>query len=198
MEPGRTTDQQIFSDPEAPSNLYAIHAHISLLPELYEHFQTNKKAADESAGNNGRTTKIIHVHLDEMVINSVVESFSSKPNFAIMPISWWEGFAIDDSNLIYEVFVKTKKREQLSAFLYSQVLGPFWADGSILHSGSGLAIQFVSPVKLRMGISHAFKKTLSKHIVDFEKPGIDFKKETTGDMLTTMDSDGASSALTTS
>ena len=60
----------------------------------------NKKAAHESAGNNGRTSKIIHVQVDEMVINSVVESFSSKPNFAIMPISWWEGFAIDGSNLM--------------------------------------------------------------------------------------------------
>ena len=125
---------------------------------------TNKKVADESPGNNGRTTKIIHVPIDEMVINFVVESFSNKPNFAIMPISWWEGFAIDDSNLIHEVFVKIEKREQVSAYLYSQFLGPFWADGSILHNDSGLAIQFVSPVKLRMGISRAFKKTLLEHI----------------------------------
>ena len=133
-----------------------------------------------------------------MVFNFVVEIFSSKPNFAIMPILWWEGFAIDDSNLIYEVFVKTKKRERLSKFLESQVLGPLWADGSILHNDSGLAIQFVSPVKLRMDISHAFKEMLLKHIADFEKLGIDFKEEITGDMLTTMDSDGASSALTAS
>ena len=72
MEFGRTTDQHIFSDPQAPSDLYAIHAHTRWLPKLYEHLQTNKKAADESAGNNGRTTKIIHFRMDERVINSVV------------------------------------------------------------------------------------------------------------------------------
>ena len=64
---------------------------------------------------------------------------------------------MDDSNLIYEVFVKTQKREQLSAYLSSQVLGPVWADGSILHNDSGLAFQFFSPVEMRMGISHGFK-----------------------------------------
>ena len=84
-----------------------------------------------------------------------------------MPISWWEGFAIDDSNLIHEVFVPTEKTEQLCAYLYSQVLGPFWVDGSVLHKDRGIAIQFVSPVKLRMGISHAFKKMLLGHISDF-------------------------------
>ena len=103
---------------------------------------------------------------------------------------------MDDSHLIYEVFIRTEKREQLSAYLYSQVLGPFWDDGSILHNGTGLAIPFVSPVNLRMGISHAFKKTLLEHISDFEKLGIDFKEETTSSMLTTMNSDGTSSALT--
>ena len=41
MEPGRTTYQHIFSDPETPSDLYAIHAHISWLLELYERLQTN-------------------------------------------------------------------------------------------------------------------------------------------------------------
>ena len=96
------------------------------------------------------------------------------------------------------MFVNTEKREQLSAFLYSQVLGPFWADGSIVHSDSGLPIKFVSLVKLRMGISHASKETLLEHIADFEKLGIDLKEETTENMLTTMDSDGASSALSAS
>ena len=86
-----------------------------------------------------------------------------------MPISLWEGFAIDDSNLIYAVFVKTEKREQLSAYLSSQVLGPFWADRSILHNDGGLAIQLVIPVKLRTGISHAFKKMLLEHVSDYAK-----------------------------
>ena len=196
MDPGRGTNQQIFSHPYAPSDLYAMHAHTSWLPELCEQLQTNEKAVKESAGNNRRTTKTIHVHLDEMVIHSVVQSFSNKPNYAIMPISWWEGFAIDDSNVMYEAFVKTEQREQLSAYLYSQVLGPFWAYGFVLHNDNGLAIQFVSRVKMRMGISHAFKKALIEHIADFEKVGINFKEETTRGMLTTMVSDGASSALT--
>ena len=125
MKFGRTTDQQIFSDHRVPSDFHGIHAHTSWLPQVYQHLQTNKEVADESAGNNGHTTKIIHVHMDEMVIKSVVESFSNKPNFAIMPIPWREGFAIDDSNLIYEVFVETEKREELAPYLYGQVLGPF-------------------------------------------------------------------------
>ena len=37
MEPGRTTDQQIFSNPQAPSDLYAFHEHTSWPPEVYEH-----------------------------------------------------------------------------------------------------------------------------------------------------------------
>ena len=156
----------------------------------------NKKAADESASNNGRATKIIHVQIDKMIINFVASSCSDKPNCAIVRISLWEALAIDDSNLIYEVFVKTEKREQVSAYLYGQVLGPLWADGTILHKHSGIAIQFVSPVKLRMCISHAFNKMLLEHVSHFDKLGMDFKEETEGDMLTTMDSNGASSTLT--
>ena len=194
MKPGGTTDEHILSDPQALSYWYAIHAHTSWLFELDEHLQTNKKAAHEGAGNNGR--KIIHIHMDGMVINSVVESFSDKPNFAIMPIFWWHGFAVDDSNLIDEVFVKTEKRELLPAYVCSQVLGPLWADRSVVHNDSGLGIQFNSPIHLIMGISHPFNKTLLENISDFEKQGINLKEEPTGDMLITMDSDGAFSALT--
>ena len=75
------------------------------------------------------------------------KAFPLNRTLRLCPFRGWEGFAIDDSNLFYEVFVKTENREPLSADLYSQVLGRFWADGSILHDDSGLAMQFVGAVK---------------------------------------------------
>ena len=88
------------------------------------------------------------------------------------------------------------KRESSSLHICTvKVLDPFWADRTVLHKDRVVAIKFVSPVKLKMGLSHAFKKPLLQHVSHFEKLGMDFKQETTGDMLTPMDSDGAFSAL---
>ena len=188
LEKGRSPKELVFEEPEMPKNLYAIQSHVAWSTDLYMLLDSTKDKLDEVPGSDPKATKYIFSELSEEVINTVVTTFGGKPRFALMPIEWYEGTAIEKKTTVFEMFTQKEHRSQYAPHMFGFVLSALWQNGDVLRNDSA-AIQQISYNKLRIGLTPDTKKLLISKIDQMAPMGYILKDEETMDYVTAFDGD---------
>ena len=92
-------------------------------------------------GPDVQHTRILFKELDLTRTKSLVTQLGRRPRFAIMPVPWYKGSAMQGKLYQRSAFVRREKKTDHAPFLFSYVLAAFWDMGEILGVSSKFALQ---------------------------------------------------------
>lgn len=176
--------------PTIPPDTYALQCHVEWKQELYTHLGGDKHSLKEEPGTDPKHTKFIFITCDAAKVEELVQKFGTYPRFAIMPIPWYEGYGVDDSHTVWEMWILPSHRSDHAPFFFAAILSAIWTQLGIkvFDQDSGVAIQPVSYNKVRIGLSMEARKMLIRELTALEsKIGLQVKDPSDGTYVTGMD-----------
>ena len=193
MDPGHDPVSYLFESEEAPAMMMAIQYHKTWESALLGELQLQRPEAVIVPGVDPAHTKLLFKELTLEECKSVVERLGRQPRFAIMPIPWYRGDAVDDKPVRLEAWIRREHSMKHGPFLFAYVLAILWDMGEIPGVSKSVSVQVLHYNKVRIGIAADIYPTFKeKYAVLNESVGLNCKSEDTGEFLSNNEGEGES------
>ena len=147
MTPGHDPTMDWFTPLQVPQKMLAIMFHKQWEQELMTFLDTEPRNEVVVPGPDVQHTRILFKELDLAQAKSLVTQLGRKPRFAIMPVPWYKGSAMQGKPYQLSAFVRREKKVDHAPFLFSYVLAAFWDMGEVLGVSSEIALQATALIR---------------------------------------------------
>ena len=182
-QPGESADGVSFREPDIKYQVLVLQYAVSWEDQLLASISKSREEVDIVPGSDAQASKFMFVELDYGQASRLVEEFGRYPRFAILPLPWYTGSAVQKSAHRLEVSMSAAFREKHLKFFFSYVLAAFWELGE-LFSGKDVAVHIVHSKRIRVGLSKkAYEHACAKKEEWYTEMGLELLDEQTGQKL---------------
>ena len=197
MTPGHDPTFDWFTLVEVPQKMLGIMFHKHWKQDLMTFMGTEPRNEVVVPGPDVQHTRIVFKELDLTRAKSLVTQSARRPRFAVMPVPWYKGSAMQGKPYQLSAFVRTEKKMDHAPFLFSYVLAAFWDMGEVLGVSSEIALQSTAYNQVRGGLIKDAMAYFRPHTMRLnESVGLVVVDEGSGEWLTDSDVDASSTAST--
>ena len=179
-QPGESADGVLFREPDIKYQVLVLQYAVSWEDQLLASISKSREEVDIVPGSDAQASKFVFVELDYGQASRLVEEFGRYPRFAILPLPWHTGAAVQKSARRREVSMFAAFRDKHLKFFFSYVLAAFWELGE-LFSGKDVAVHIVHSKRIRVGLSKkAYEHACAKKDEWYTEMGLELLDEQTG------------------
>lgn len=151
MNPGHDPTVKIFDpDQECVRSQMALQYHLQWEEELFSYLKMSKRDLAVMPGKDPAHTRVAYLPMDKDQAVRVVEDLGRKPRFALMPIPWARGDAIDTKPHQLNAFVDRTVKNLHAPYLFSYLLAAIW-DPDVFGESGQVALQAVAHNMVKVG-----------------------------------------------
>ena len=165
MTPGHDPAIDWFTPVDVPQKMLAIMFHKYWEQELMSFLGTEPQDEVVVPGPDVQHTRILFKELDLSRAKSLVTQLGRRPRFAIMPVPWYKGSAMQGKPYQLSAFVRREKKTDHSPFLFSYELAAFSDMGEVLGVSSEITLQSTAYNQVRVGLTKDAMEYFRPHMM---------------------------------
>ena len=181
--PGESADGVLFSEPDIEYPVIVVQYALGWEAALIEFLGVDKSSLDIVPGSDAQASKFVFLEIGFAKATELVEQFGRYPRFALLPLRWYTGAAVNALPRRLEVSMSSTFREGHLKFFYGYLLAGLWELGNVFQ-GVDVAIQIMHSKRMRLGLSQRAYEYVCEHKEEWlSDMGLELKDEQTGQSL---------------
>lgn len=151
MNPGHDPTVKVFSpDMDCVHSQMAVQYHIQWEDELFTYLKTSKKEHAVMPGKDPAHTRVVYLPLDREQARGLVEELGRKPRFAVMPVPWVRGDALERKPHQLNAFIDKSVKNAHAPYLFSYLLAAIW-ETDVFDEAAPVVLQAVVHNMVKIG-----------------------------------------------